>query len=80
MSSLVKIPTGKTRGNSFFEKYVSTNARYGDVQGKLALSNEIGLKSRLTAPPNLYILPRLPAKMPIGGRGQSNAVQRVVYH
>ena len=80
MSSLVKVPTGKTRGNSFFEPYVPTNRRYGDVKGKLEYSNQIGLQSRLTAPPNLFILPRLHPKMPLGGRGQSNAVQRVVYH
>jgi len=80
MSSLVKIPTGKTRGNSFFDKYVPTAVKYGDTSGKLAYSREIGLSSHLTAPPNFYIYPRMSAKMPIGGRGQSNACRRVEYH
>ena len=48
MSSLVKIPTGKTRGNSFFEPYVPTSLKYGDVRGKLSVSDEITSTSSLT--------------------------------
>jgi len=82
MSSLVKQPTGMTRPNTFFSGYKPTDKRYGDTLQKLMTSDAIGFKAEgtKTAPSNFFIKPYLPAKIPLGGRGQSNAVQRVVYH
>ena len=82
MSSLVSIHTLMTRDNSFFGKYRTTDKTYGNTLQKLMTSDAIGTKAegKLTAPRNFHIRPYLPPKIPLGGRGQSNAVQRVVYH
>jgi len=77
MSSLIGIPTGMTRQNSFFAKYVPTDIRYGKTLQKLEVSNSIGDKARgfKTAPANIHYY--ISDKLPIGGRGQSNAVRFV---
>ncbi len=82
MSSLVKQPTGMTRPNTFFSGYKPTDKRYGKTLQKLMTSDAIGLSAEgtKTAPSSFFIKPYLPSNIPLGGRGQSNAVQRVRYH
>lgn len=77
MSLLTSAPTGMTRQNSFFAKYVPTDIRYGKTVQKLEVSNTIGEKARgfKTAPANLRYY--FSDKLPLGGRGQSNAVRFV---
>jgi len=77
MSSLIAIPTGTTRQNSFFSKYVPTEVIYGKTKEKLDVSNTIGEQARgwKTAPDNLHYT--FSDKLPLGGRGQSNAVRFV---
>ncbi len=68
-------PTGYTRANSFFAPYVRAEPPL--VVQRLLESNRIGLASNKTAPKGKLTAPRITNAFLLGGRGQSNAVQRV---
>jgi len=76
-STLLSIPTGYTRDNSFFAPYVKSDKVYGATKQKLAIITEIGNKWRGVKTAPLDINYGLHYKIPIGGRGQSNAVRFV---